>query len=269
VLLGETKIVAMYTLLRNTLIFTNIFFFGSLSPKQESSKPTAILVHRFEKKTDQYPISQAVYASLKDYPKDPNNIIALRVCSKDKFPLALYASAANPMIIQGYIFAGWMNPIPSERIPFLRSEDCVSEDSSIAPVEVWVVPKGASLPPYVESLQSCQLRFSHVAENKLGWRPYLVSEHQYQVALRKVVAKLRRNPKAVALFWGQYIREPSAILEKSLRDISGFMNQYGFERNRYYTEIDRFGGDYLEGTKEPQYPDIVTVEISEGCRKSR
>ena len=263
------KVVAMYTLLLNTLILTNLFFFGSLLPKQESSKPKAILVHRFEKKTDQYPISQAVYASLKDYPKDPNNVIALRVCSNDKFPLALYASAANPVIVQGYIQSGWMNPIPYERIPFLRSEDCLSENSSIVPVEVWVVPKGASLPPYVESVRFCQLRFGYVATNKLEGRPYLVSQREYQVALRKLVAKLRRNPKAVALFWGQYIREPSPILEKSLRDILGFMNQYGFERNRYYAELDHYGGDYWESTPEPQYPDILTVEISEKCRKLR
>jgi hypothetical protein len=259
----------MYPSIINTLLLTHLLFFGSLLPKQEGAKPVAILVHRFEKKTDQYSISQAVYNSLKDYPEDPNNIIALRVCSKDSFPLSLYASAASPVIVQGYIQSGWMNPIPQERIPFLRSGDCVSGELSVAPVEVWVVPKGSALPPHVESAQFCQLRFGYVATNALKGRPHLVDQAEYRVALRKLAAGLRAHQKAVALFWGQYLREPNPTLEKSLHDVEIFMRRNGFQSHRYYTELDRFGGDYRERTPEPQYPDILTVDITERCRKVR
>ena len=255
----------MYALPLKILLLTHIVF----SALQGSANSEAKLVHRFERETNQSSISQAVDASLKDYSNDPNNIIALRVCSKDTFPFSLYSSAVSPVIVQGYIQLGWLNPISRERIPFIRAEDCNVNDSPIAPVEVWVVPKGASLPPHVESVQFCQLRFSYIATNKLKGRPHLLSRREYQMALRNLVAKLRRNPKSVALFWGEYLREPSPMLEKNLRDLSALMEQQGFGGERYLTKFNHFGGDYQEGTPEPQYPDITTVEVSARCRKSR
>ncbi|HEY0100907.1 MAG TPA: hypothetical protein VGB76_18310 [Pyrinomonadaceae bacterium] len=255
----------MYVLLLKTLLLTHIIFGGL----QGDDKPEAKLVHRFEREIDQYSISQAVYASLKEYREDSNNIIVLRVCSQDRFPLSLYSSAVIPVVVRGYIQAGWLDPFPQERIPFIRSEACRIEGSTVAPVEVWVVPKGASLPPHVESVQFCQLRFSEFAWNKLKGRPHLSTRREYQMALRKLVTKLRRNPQAVALFWGQYLRKPGSMLEKNLRDLPAFMEQQGFRRDRYLTKFNHFGGDYLEDTPEPQYPDITTVEVSARCRRSR
>jgi hypothetical protein len=255
----------MCILLLKSLLLTHIIFSGL----QVSAKPEAKLVHRFEKEVNQYLISQAVDASLKEYSNDPNNIIALRVCSKDTFPLSLYSSAVSSVIVQAYIQVGWLNPISQERIPFIRAEDCNVDDSPVAPVEMWVVPKGASLPSHVEFAQFCQLRFSYIATNKLKGLPHLLSRREYQMALRKLVTKLRRNPKAIALFRGEYLREPSPVLEKNLRDVSALMERHGLGSDRYLTKFDHFGGDYREGTPEPQYPDIITVEVSARCRKSR
>jgi hypothetical protein len=156
--------------------------------------------------------------------------------------------------------------IPQKRIIFLRSEDCSSDNQSDAPVEVWVVPKGASLPPHVESARFCQLQFGYVAANYLKERALLLNRRDYQSDLRKLVIKLRASPKAIALFWGQYLREPSPALQRNLDDVATFMKRHGFGHDRYLTSLERFGGDYRETTPEPQYPDILTVELSERCR---
>jgi len=63
-------------------------------------------------------------------------------------PLALSIAAMNPFIVaralnQGYNFS-------LERILFLRSEDCLGSDPAVAATELWAVPKGAALPPFVE-----------------------------------------------------------------------------------------------------------------------
>jgi hypothetical protein len=105
--------------------------------------------------------------------------VAVRVCSKEKLPMALVTAAASPFVLREHLE---QQGIDGQRILFLRSEDCLARDPSIAVTEFWVVPKGAEPPASVESIRSDQAQMQlavlvqfNNAEGVRQFQPWVVS----------------------------------------------------------------------------------------------
>src|SRR6185436_14820446 len=90
-----------------------------------------------------------------------------------------------------------------ERVIILRSEDCLGPNPSVTATEIWAVPKGASPPPSIESVKSCQ-----VLIDPLGAQGFPERGQAYKNALQKVPSFLRERPRAVGVILGYYFRHP-------------------------------------------------------------
>jgi hypothetical protein len=78
---------------------------------------------------------------------------------------ALATAGADPFLIShGLVNAYAYLP---ERVMFLRSDDCVTSGKQSEPVtEIWALADGASLPSYVEVLQSDQVKRIALGKNQ-------------------------------------------------------------------------------------------------------
>jgi hypothetical protein len=229
--------------------------------------PEAKLISRFEQHVE-YPADYEVLAA---NAKSPNDRIALRLCSTDSILRAFYAAAVRPDVISlhissGYL-VGWYKTSP-ERTLILRSTDCLGNDPSVVPVELWALPSGAEPPTSSESMRFCQLEREYLALNHLkGHRPQLIKRREYESALRKLIAKLRANPKSLSLIQGYFLRGQNPKIERNLKDFQSFMERQNIRQSRYVVRLSQFSGDFYPPTPEPDYPDITLVRLAESCTK--
>jgi len=221
----------------------------------------AKLVHRYESGCG-YSCNQELAIDVGGvYGDQPNDIVAIRFCSKLPMSKA-YAIAASPSGYVNEILIGNYHYTPN-RILFLRSEDCIGSNLATAATEYWVVPKGIELPPFVESIKSCQ-----IVSDSLGTEEFLSGERNYKSELSKLVRKLRENPNAVGVALGYYIERPSSILKKRLLESQRFLERSGLPRNRYLIHLMGWTGEYSAEPPEPKpkYPNIFTVEVKSECK---
>jgi hypothetical protein len=123
----------------------------------------ARLVHRCEDGCSGYDSIMERTLDLTQEGSVPADRVAVRVCSKEPMALALSIAAMNPFKV-----AKWMNDVynyNSERVVFLRSEDCLGSNPTVAATELWAIPKGAALPASAESIISSQAHLQ-----RLSWR---------------------------------------------------------------------------------------------------
>ncbi len=243
---------------------------------QSGAQPEAKLIRRFEQRIEypaDYDVSTKAVESLSKYvdAKNPKDRVAIRLCSNDSVLRAYYSAAESPGDIWGHMVTGWLigwDKTSPERTLFLRGTDCLGSDTSVASVELWALPNGVAPPSFVESLKSCQMRFDYLAGNQLkGDRPHLLSQHKYNLALRRLVAKLRANPKALGLIWGYFLKDRTPIMEQHLRGVNTFMERHNISQSRYVVRLIQFGGDFYPSTPEPKYPDVDVVYLSRICKR--
>jgi hypothetical protein len=267
-------------MLKNPLTLTVLWLAAALSfdvftKAQSGAQTEAKLIYRFEQRIE-YPadyevISKAV-ESLSEHvaAKNSNDRVAIRLCSNDSVLRAFYTATASPWGIRSHMSSGWLGDwyktLP-ERTLVLRSTDCLGKESPIAPVELWALPRGVSPPPFVESMKFCQLNFDYLADNQLeGSRPRLIRQREYESALRRLVAKLRANPKALGLIWGFFLRGRTPIMEQHLRAVHSVMERHNIPQSRYVVRLSQFGGDFHPSTPEPKYPDVDVVYLTRQCK---
>jgi hypothetical protein len=259
-----------------TLSMAFALAFNVPSQAQSSVHPEAKLVYRFEQPMEyptDYGVSTKAVESLSKYidAKNANDRVAIRLCSNDSLLRAFYTATESPGEIWGHMVTGWLmgwDKTSSERTLVLRGTDCLGQNATVAPVELWALPKGVSPPPFVESIKFCQLKFDYLAWNQLkGGRPHLIKQREYESALLKLVAKLRANPRALGLIWTYFLREHVPTKEQHLRDVDLFMKSHKIPQSRYVVRQSQFGGDFDPSTPEPEYPDVDVVYLSGPCKR--
>jgi hypothetical protein len=219
------------------------------------AKPS--LEARYESGASYYQLTEDAFriAGLKSSNRD---VIAVRICSSEPLLLAMAKGLPTPFIIAD-AFVNRYAYVP-EKVYFIRSDDCPSSKSSSAPaVEVWAVPKGAALPPRVETLT-----FNQIKVVPLGKIPANRGVRDYRAAVRKLVKDLKENPKSFGVVVGYYLERPSGMLRRRLKDADALLKHSGLPPNRYMVRQQAWADEvstYPPDT-EPRYPNVFLVEMT-------
>jgi hypothetical protein len=122
-----------------------------------------------------------------------DDIIAVRLCSKEPLPEALAYAASPP----GYVIEILMGnyKYTSERIVVLRSDDCIGRNPAVAATEYWVVHTGGKLPSAIESVKSCQLDLGSLGTRGASFRGY-------RTALNNLPQTLKSNSAGFGVVLG-------------------------------------------------------------------
>jgi hypothetical protein len=224
-----------------------------LSLSQEALKPEAKLVKRIEDGcgtdcTRELAIDVGgIYAKLGD-------TIAIRVCSKKPFPVAISIAAAPPEPLIRVLEGSYQ--YPRERILLLRSEDCLGTQDNVSATEYWAIPKGAGLPPYRELFTSAQLKINDLeAKSSIG------DAISYKSSLNKLPKILKENPESVGVILGYYYRKPSYKLKNRLETVTKLLRRRGVTKNQYFAILTPWLGEREVSAPEPQYPVLFSIYI--------
>ncbi len=219
--------------------------------------PKAVQVRRYERTGSGFDaITEANYELTRIAAK-PDDVAVIRVCSRDPMPLALSMAAMNPFMVasalnQGYNFA-------LERILFLRSEDCLGSDPAIAAAELWAVPKGASLPTFVESIKSSEAHLETVGTKTL----LAEGTRNYRLAIKEVTTKVRAAREAIAVVVGYYFKQPSAEMKRRVSEAQKMLEESGLPRDHYSVRLMPWPGERSidPPEAEPRYPSVFVVKV--------
>lgn len=186
--------------------------------------------------------------------KNPDDILAVRICSKEPLLPSLYKSAANPLFVASYLVDFYK--YSPERIIFLRSEDCKESASKTSPTEYWVIPRGGAMPKSVESINYSQLQVDSLATFSAGAR-------DYQAALRDLPDRLNKSPESIGMVLGYYIKKPSPVLGLRLREVTKTLESKGVPRDRYFIFLTPWTGERSESppAPEPKYPSVFVLKV--------
>lgn len=219
-----------------------------LSHGQDITKTEARMVREPFVGGDALHAIQEVALDLKAHASGPEDRVGVRVCSKEKLPIALLAATASPFLLQEFLEHYNFTP---QRILFLRSEECEVQDPSLAVTEFWAIPKGADPPASIESITADRAQAEVVKSSDT-----ITSANVYNTALRDLVQKLSNQPERVAVIIGSYYARPSAALEKNLQKAKNVLKQSNVQANRILVHTARVGGIREGGEREPAYPTL-------------
>ena len=242
-----------------SLFIIGLLVSSDFSPGQ-IGKPEGVQVRRYERGGSGFDaITEANYELTRRLDTS-NDFAVVRICSKEPMPLALSVAVMNPFTVaralnQGYNFA-------RERILFLRSEDCLGSDSSVAATELWAVPKGAALPAFVESIKSSQAQLETVGAKTLLAK----GTRNYRLAVKALTSKVRTAPQAIGVVVGYYFEQPSPQLKRRISSAQRILEQSGLPRDRYSVRLMPWPGERSidPAEPEPKYPSIFVVKIAKG-----
>jgi|GEM_PF-2294445 len=232
---------------------------------QASSQPKAVASRRLVTRGEMYGPLQEIYLDLENSAGNPGDMIALRICSREPLPLAMFLAVVSPIVRGESIAKEGLNGrvfFTRDRIMILRSPNCPVTRPPYVPLEFWGVPRGAAMPPSVESAKLCQVRFEGVDSGKP-----IRDLQAYRASLREILAKVRANPEAVAIVRGEYNIRPSASMKRALKEAESFFGRSGLPRSRYFVRLKPsayYDPDYNR-EPEPKYPSVVAVEIAPNC----
>jgi hypothetical protein len=187
------------------------------------------------------------------------------VCSKKPLPFALATASADPFLVAKLLRDGYA--YPSERVIFLRSEDCLSLKEPLRSVtEIWTLSEGASLPSYVEALKSNEARFV-----SLGKRPANRGVRDYRVAMGELIKILRADPRSRGVVFGYFLEQPSPALRRRLREVTTIFQQSGLSSDRYLVRPMRWNDEVstYPPDSEPQFPSVFVIEAAKEKERAR
>jgi hypothetical protein len=197
---------------------------------------------------------QEAALDLKEYASGANDTIAIRVCSKEPMPVALSTATASPFIILEYLeHYGFSR----DRILFLRSEECLMTNPSVALTEFWALPQGAAPPPSVETIRSSGVRFEVVRTGDT-----IKNARSYHAALKVFVAKLCAKSDVAGVVVGSYYKHPSRTLEKNLLVAKMMLERSGVPADQFYIRTSPNSGVHEHNESEPNYPNLFIIEMA-------
>ena len=188
-------------------------------------------------------------------------MVAIRICSKSPMPLALSISAISPFTMLEYLDHYGFS---SERILVLRSEDCVNADPTITATEFWAIPNGATLPPFIESIKSCQAKLESI-----GKKSPITNERTFEAGLRSLAVKLHSSSGAIGIIIAYYYKTPNLMMKRKIRKAREFLKQKGILQEQYFTSLQRWPGNSYKDLSypEPKYPEMEIIEILKDCNR--
>lgn len=246
--------------IRTSLAFLALTLLSAGAMPQEVGSRKAQLVRRYEGGCG-YSCNQELAIDLGGvYGNRPDDVMAVRFCSKLPLPRAYAIAASRPDYVNEILMGSYR--YTPDRILLLRSPDCLGKDSSVAPTEYWIVPKGAAPPPSVESIKLCQIK-----HNTPGDGERLSGYPNYRSELRNMTRELRANPEAVGFVVGYFINRPSRGLRSRMLESERLLARSGLPRSRYMVHMMRWTGEYSTDPPEPEpkYPTVFTVALYENC----
>lgn len=238
-------------------LIIGLLLLSGVAPSQ-GRKPEAVQVHRFERAGSGFDaITEANY-ELTRIATRSDDVAVIRVCSREPMPVALSIAAMNPFTVaralnQGYNFA-------LERVLFLRSEDCLGSEAAVAATELWVAPKGAALPAFVDLIKSTQAHLETVGTKSL----LAAGARNYRFAVRELATKVRAKPEATGVVVGYYFKQPSPEMKRRVSEAQKMLEQSGLPRDRYSVRFMPWPGEQSIDPPEPEpkYPSIFIVEVA-------
>lgn len=231
---------------------------------QEAQRPVAVPSRRLVTRGElHHPLSE-IHLDIEESAGKPEDVVAMRICSDEPLPVALFISVVNPAWIGQSFVEGSITGrlfFAPERVLILRSADCPVDDPPHVPVEFWGVPKGAALPPSVESIKLCQAKLEVVASSET-----VKSSRAYRAALNALAVKLSANPELIGVIRGEYNFRPSGSLKRALKESERFLDRTGVSRQRFFVRLKLSANYNPEYPKpEPKFPDIFAVRIAQAC----
>lgn len=224
----------------------------SLLVNQTSVAAQSQLVRRYENGCGNS-CAQELAIDIGKATRAPDDRLAVRLCSRKPLAAALVTATAPPDYVLTILKGSY--GYTEDRIWFLVSPDCETKTNAATTTEFWVVPKAAQLPSATQTVVSTQV---HV--DQLG--APIGDAASYGKLSSNLIQKLRANPGAVGVVVGYYYQKPSPLLRRRLRAIDNSLRQSGLSKDRYFTHLMRWPGEYAASDPEPTYPSGVIIELN-------
>ena len=191
---------------------------------------------------------------------------AIRVCSNEPLRLALPMAAGDPFLAAIKVEK---LGVPKSRIYYLRyNKNCVIPRGGFALTEYWVVPRGAEFPEHLEARSAASLlgtQFTNWGQIEKGDRHEVDNDIQtltpqsYAAILDKVVALLKENKNAIAVFEVRYYAHSSSPeLRKRLAETESYVKRNGISSYRIHTKRFRWGPKSYDRQSDA-YPNVFVV----------
>ncbi len=226
---------------------------------QGNTQPEAKLVKRCESGCSGSSSVMEATIDLLHYFGEPPDTVAIRVCTKEPMPVALSVAATDPIYLTRWL--AQVHNYHSERVVFLRAENCIGNNPQVAATELWAIPKSAVLPASVESVRANLVQSESIGANK---NTATRGASNYRAAAQKLIAKLRVRPNAVGIVLGYYYKRPTPIMQRRLREVRRLLEQSGLPQDRYLVRLASWNGEYGidPPDPEPRYPSVSIVEVT-------
>lgn len=238
---------------KRTLFLVGLFLLPAVLLARQTNQPT--LINRYERGYSLHNLEDNA-AYLVDSAGQGGRV-AVKICSRERLPIALSIAAADPFLISTILEVDY--DFTPERILYLRSEDCLGPDPIVAATEFWAVPNGAALPTSVESIRSNQIQSEAVGTEASSTK----GTHNYKAAARELTMKLRARPRAVGVVLGYYYQKPSSAMQRRLHEVRTLLEESGLPQDRYCVRLMRWTGERPVDPPEPEpaYPSLLVIEI--------
>lgn len=244
------------------LLCSALFLSATSVLGQSDAEKAALRLERYELGASYNEITEAAFRFTGLSSKE-RATVAIRVCSKEPISLALAMAAADPFQIADKFVNGYA--YRPDQVMFLRSVDCLSpKDSSVSATELWAIPQGALLPPYIEAFESNQIN-----RISLGKEPSNRGVRDYKAALHKLIENLQANPANTGVIFGYFLERPSPILQQRVRGIAKLLEQSGLPRNHYLVRLAPWPDEVstYPPDSEPTYPSVFIIEAAKDCKR--
>lgn len=235
-----------------------------ISSAQEHNPLKPIPSRRLVTRGEMYHSLQEIFIDLKVSAGNKGDMAAMRICSRDPLPVAIFTAVVNPLSVGERLThdEGSGLSFSKDRVMLLRSPDCPITDPPYVPLEFWGVPQGAALPEHAEAAKLCQVRVEG-----FGYQDSLKSLGAYRKALGVLSKRLKENPDAVAVIGGAYNTRPSASMRRALKYAEQFLGRSGLPHGRYFVRLKpsaTYDPEY-NPEPEPKYPNVLSLSLAEDC----
>jgi hypothetical protein len=244
-----------------TIIFLSLM---ATALAQGISQPKAIPSRRLTVWGEMSHLLSEIYLDLEASAGKPGDMAAMRICTKDPLPVALFTAVVSPLGIGEDLASGVNSRIAysAERVMILRSPDCPVTHPLYVPVEFWGIPQGAALPPAVESVKLCQIRVSGSSWIDVTTR----TVQKFRAALREILAEWREDSSGIIVVYGDYDVRPGSSMRSAIREAKAFFRRNGLPRNKYFARLKPSSFYEQDNPRpEPKFPNLVRVRVAKDC----
>lgn len=243
-----------------------LLLLGATALAQGEAQPQAIPARRLVNREDveHREFVDEIFRDLEASAGKPGDRVAMRICTKDPLPAALFTAIVNTLSVGEALASGIRSPIAysAERVMILRSPDCPITHPPYVPVEFWGVPRGAALPPAVESVRLCQIKVSGTS-----WLDRTNKNFQrYKLALKETLKEWRDDSSVIIGVYGSYYVRPSPSMVRGLREAKAFFRRHGLPLDKYFVRLKPSSSyDSNYPYSEPRFPNLVLVRVAREC----